>query len=103
MEFVEEVVFEWVKSNCVVQNPYKPWVVSPLSYSTNKFILDLRVYNNFLWKRKVLFEVCKIVLKYFEKDSFCFKFDLSEGYNYINIFSGHQTFLGFYDGSDEKL
>ena len=76
MEFVEEVVFEFVISHCIVQNPYKPWEVSPLSVSTNKFILDLRIYNKFLWKQKVRLEIWKIASKYFDKDSFCFKFDL---------------------------
>ena len=100
MEFVEEAVFELLKSNHVVQTPFKPWIVSPLSVSTNKLgkkrlILDLRILNKFLWKQKVRFEDWKIASEYFEKDSFCFKFDLSKGYHHVNIFSGHQTFLGF--------
>ena len=84
MEFVEEAVFELLKSNRVVQTPFKPWIVSPLSVSTNKLgkkrlILDLRILNKFLWKQKVRFEDWKIASEYFEKDSFCFKFDLSKG------------------------
>ena len=48
MEFVEEAVIELLKSNRVVQTPFKPWIVSPLSVSTNKLgkkrlILDLRI------------------------------------------------------------
>ena len=100
MDFVEEAVLELVKSNRVVQTPFKPWVVSPLSVSTNKsgkkrLILDLRILNKLLWKQKMRFEDWKIAVEYFEKDSFCFKFDLSKGYHHINIFPGHQTFLGF--------
>ena len=94
MEFVEEAVFELLKSNRVVQTPFKPWIVSPLSVSTDKLgkkrlILDLRILNKFLWKQKVRFEDWKIASEYFEKDSFCFKFDLSKGYHHVNIFSGH--------------
>ena len=36
MDFVEEAVSELVKTNCVVQTLFKPWVVSPLSVSINK-------------------------------------------------------------------
>ena len=36
MDFVEEAVLEMVKSNCLVQTPFKPWVASPLSVSTNQ-------------------------------------------------------------------
>ena len=100
MDLVEEAVLELVKSNRVVQAPFKPWVISPLSVSTNKsgkkrLILDLLLLNKLIWKQKVRFEDCKIASDYFEKDSFCFKFDLSKGYHHINVFSGHQTFLGF--------
>ena len=100
MEFVEEVVFELLKSNRVVQTPFKHWIVSQLSVSTNKLgkkrlIFDLKILNTFLWKQKVSFEDWKIASEYLEKDSFCFKFDLSKGYHHVNIFSGHQSFLGF--------
>ena len=100
MVFVEEAVSELVSSKRVVQTPFKPWVVSPLSVSTNKsgkkrLILDLRLLNKLIWKQKIRFEDWKIASEYFEKDSFCFKFDLSKGYHHINIFPGHQTFLGF--------
>ena len=60
-----------------------------------RLILDLRILNKLLWKQKMRFEDWKIAVEYFEKDSFCFKFDLSKGYHHINIFPGHQTFLGF--------
>ena len=100
MNFVEEAVLELEKSNRVVQTPFKPWVVSPLSVSINKsdkkrLILDLRLINKLIWKQKIRFEDYTVASEYFEKDSFCFKFDLSKGYHHINIFPGHQTFLGF--------
>ena len=44
---------------------------------------------------KVRFEDWKIASEYFEKNSFCFKFDLSKEYHHISIFPAHQTFLGF--------
>ena len=75
-------------------------MVSPLSVSTHKsgkmrLILDLRLLNKLIWKQKIRFEDWKIASDYFEKDSFCFKFDFSKGYHHIDIFPGHQTFLGF--------
>ena len=100
IDFVREAVSELVKAKCAVQTPFKPWVVSPRSVSTNKsdekrLILDLRLLNKLLWKQKVRFEDWKIASEYFEKNSFCFKFDLSEGHHHINIFPAHQTCLGF--------
>ena len=100
MEFVVEAVSELVQNKCVVETDSKPFVVSPLSVSVNKLgkkrlILDLRNLNKLLWKQKICFEEWKVAIDYFEKDSFYFKYDLSKGYHHINIFPGHQTFLGF--------
>ena len=41
------------------------------------------------------FEDWKVGLDYFKANSFCYKFDLSQGYHHIDIFPPHQTFLGF--------
>ena len=100
IEFVVEAVSKLVQNKCVVETDFKPFVVSPLSVSVNKLgkkrlILDLRNLNKLLWKQKNWFEDWKVAIDYFEKDSFCFKYDLSKGYHHINIFPGHQTFLGF--------
>lgn len=100
IEFVESAVNELVKKHCVIETPFKPHTVNPLSVSINKhgkkrLILDLRQVNKCLWKDSFTFEDWKIGLEYFESGSFSFKFDLSQGYHHIDIFPPHQTFLGF--------
>lgn len=100
MDFVESSISEMLANNYIVQTPFIPHVVNPLSVSINKqgkkwFILDLRLVNKHIWKEKISFEDWKVALDYFEKDSYCFKFDLSKGYYHLDIFPQHQTFLGF--------
>ena len=43
----------------------------------------------------VKYEDWKIALAYFQKNSYMISFDLKSGYNHIDIFKGHQFFLGF--------
>lgn len=100
MDFVEQSVNDLLKNGCVVETPFIPHTVNPLSVSKNKqgkkrLILDLRKINKYLWKDKFTFEDWKIGIEYFQKDAFCFKFDLSKSYHHIDIFPQHQQFLGF--------
>jgi len=100
LDFVSSAVEELLTNHCVLETPFIPTVVNPLSVSINKsgkkrLILDLRKVNSFLWKEKITFEDWKLGLDYFKKDSFCFKFDLSKGYHHIDICPQHQQFLGF--------
>ena len=44
---------------------------------------------------RVDYEDWKIVLSYFMKEAFMFSFDLENRYHRIEIFDGHQTYLGF--------
>ena len=99
-EFVCQAVAELLKSGCVVQVPFKPFVVNPLSVATNssgknRLILDLSVLNKFIRKDKFKFEDWKIAVQYFSKGSFLFKFDLKSGYHHFDICPQQQTFLGF--------
>ena len=100
MEFVEKAVIELITNQCVIETKFKPFIVNPLTVSINKegkkrLILDLRIVNKCIWKEKISFEDWKIGLEYFEKDAYCFKWDLSKGYLHINIFPAHQTTPGF--------
>ena len=52
-EFVNDAVNELVSLGCVVQVPFKPYIVSPLSVATNssgkkRLILDLSILNLFV-------------------------------------------------------
>ncbi|XP_052797745.1 uncharacterized protein LOC128229889 isoform X1 [Mya arenaria] len=100
IEFVKESIDDMLKNGFIEQTDFPPHVVSPLSVSVNKsgkkrLILDLRIVNKYIWKEKMTFEDWKVGVEYFEKDSYCYKFDLSKGYYHIDIFPEHKTFLGF--------
>ena len=60
-EFVSEAVDELVRSGCVLEVPFIPYLVSPLSVSINssgkkRLILDLSVMNKFVLKDHFKFE-----------------------------------------------
>lgn len=100
LDFVEETLSELQLNGCIKEVSSVPHVVNPLSVSINKqgkkrLILDLRKVNKLVWKDSFTFEDWKVGLEYFEKDAFCFKYDLSKGYYHIDIFEEHQTYLGF--------
>jgi len=103
-DFVSEAVSDLVQSGCVIQVPFQPFVVNPLSVATQKsgkkrLILDLSILNNFVKCDKIKFEDWKIAIQYFEKNIFMFKFDLRSGYLHLDICPQHQTYLGFeWDG-----
>lgn len=98
-DFVSDSIGELLESGCVVQVPFKPFVVSPLSVAENRekkrLILDLSVLNNYIKKEKIKFEDYKTALQYFNKNCFLVKFDLKSGYHHIDISKECQTFLGF--------
>ena len=59
-------------------------------------MLDLRYVNTHVYKDKIKFEDWKCFEHYLEgKKGYLIKFDLKNGYHYINIFEPHQKFLGF--------
>ncbi|CAC5360929.1 unnamed protein product [Mytilus coruscus] len=98
--FVNQTVSELVSTGCVVEVPFQPHVVNPLSVAIQKsckkrLILDLSVLNKSIKKDKIKFEDWKIAVQYFQKDSYMYKFDLSSGYFHLDICPQQQTFLGF--------
>ena len=98
-EFVSSSIQELIRTKRVVEAPFIPKVVSPLSVSSNKgkkrLILDLRYVNKHVWKDKVKFEDWKIFQRYLKKDGYVFTFDLKSGYHHVDIYPPHQTYLGF--------
>ena len=99
-EFVNEAVNELVSLGCVVQVPFKPYIVSPLSVATNssgkkRLILDLSILNLFVRKDKVKFEDWKLAVEYFHEKCYMIKFDLKSGYFHIDISPSQMSYLGF--------
>lgn len=100
MEFVSEAVSDLLETGCILQVPFKPVIVNPLSVAVNgsgkkRLILDLSVLNKFVRRDKVKFEDWKVAIQYFQQGCYMFKFDLKSGYHHIDICSSQQTFLGF--------
>ena len=97
--FVSDSIQELLRTKRIVEIPFKPHVVSPLSVSTNKgktrLILDLRYVNLHVWKERVKFEDWKVFLNYLSKEGSIFSFDLKSGYHHVDICPPHETFLGF--------
>ena len=60
-----------------------------------RLILDLRYVNKFLHKMHVKYEDWKTAMSYFARGAYMFSFDLKSGYHHVEIFEGHQTYLGF--------
>ena len=99
-EFVEEAIQDLVESGRVVETNVPPRVVNPLSVSVQangkkRLILDLRYVNKFLRKMHVKYEDWKTAMSYFARGEYMFSFDLKSGYHHVEIFEGHQTYLGF--------
>jgi hypothetical protein len=92
MDFVEKAVSELLKNHCIVEVPFTPHIINPLTVSINnlgkkRLILDLRKVNEHKWK---------VGLRYFTHDGYMFKFDLSKGYHHLDIFSkSSNVFLSF--------
>ena len=98
--FVESAIAELVHTHALVEVPFIPHVVNPLSVSIQssgkkRLILDLRHVNHFIWKQKFRCEDWRVLLSYVNKGDYLFSFDLKSGYHHIDIFPDHQTFLGF--------
>ena len=75
-------------------------VINPLSVSVQPLgkrwlILDLRVVNACLYKRKVKFDDHNKALDYFTLNGFMIKSDLKSSYHHLDIFPAHRKFLGF--------
>lgn len=99
-DFVEQVIRELVNLGCVVERTVPLLVVNPLSVSVQAsgkkgLILDLRYVNKFLNKMHVKYEDWRVAMSYFPLGANMFSPDLKFGYHHIEIFEGHQAYLGF--------
>ncbi|CAC5366298.1 unnamed protein product [Mytilus coruscus] len=98
--FVNEAISELLNIGCVIETPFQPFVVNPLSVAVQssgkkRLILDLNELNVFIKKEKITFEDWKVALNYFTKDCYQFKFDLKSGYFHYDACTKQHTYLGF--------
>ena len=69
--------------------------VSVQANGKKRLILDLRYVNKFPRKMHSKYEDRKTAISYFARGAYMFSFDLTSGYNHVEIFEGHQTYLSF--------
>ena len=99
-EFVSSAISDLLASGCVVQCQEQPYIVNPLTVSTQttdkkRLILDLRIPNKFLWKQPVKYEDLRTALLFLRREGLMFQFDLKSGYHHISIRPDHQKYLCF--------
>ncbi|CAC5407366.1 unnamed protein product [Mytilus coruscus] len=99
-KFVNEAISELLNIGCVIETPFQPFVVKPLSVAVQssgkkRLILDLSELNVFIKKERIKFEDWKVALNYFTKDCYQYKFDLKSGYFHYDVCTKQQTYLGF--------
>lgn len=100
-DFVSQAIGDLLKVGSVLEVPFVPYIVSPLSVAVNnssrkkRLILDLSVLNKFLWKDHFKFEDWKTAKEFIIKDGHMFKFDITSAYHHIDIAASHHSFLGF--------
>ena len=101
-DFVVSAISELLKVGSVVECPFPPVVVNPLSVSVQsngkkRLILDLRHVNFFVKKSKIRFEDAKSFLQCLlgRPTAWACSFDIKSGYHHIEIFESDQEFLGF--------
>jgi len=105
--FVSNTINELLDSGSIIEVPFKPTVINPLSVSFNssgkpRLILDLRFVNDYLVKDHIKFDDWRTFEQFIEPGGFLFKFDLRKGYHHIDILPDHQLFLGFSWLKDER-
>jgi len=105
--FVSNTINELLDSGSIIEVPFKPTVINPLSVAFNssgkpRLILDLRFVNDYLVKDHIKFDDWRTFEQFIEPGGFLFKFDLRKGYHHIDILPDHQLFLGFSWLKDER-
>ncbi|CAC5365463.1 unnamed protein product [Mytilus coruscus] len=99
-EFVSKSVNEVVLSGCVIEVPFQPYIVNPLSVATHKsekrrLISDLSTLYLSVKKGNIKFEDWKIAVQYFQKTYYLYKFNLKSDYFHLDICPQQHTYLGF--------
>ena len=99
-EFLSKAIDELLQSGSVIQVPFKPTIVNPLSVAFSsagkpRLILDLRFVNNHLIKEHITFDDWRVFEQFVAPSGYLFKFDFRKGYHHVDIFPDHQLFMGF--------
>lgn len=89
-----------MKSGSVIEVPFEPHVVNPLSVDTRpsgkqRLILDLRHVNKFLLIEHIKFDDWDTFQHFIRPGGFLFKLDLRKGYHHVSMAPEHQIYLGF--------
>lgn len=74
---------------------FQPSPKSLTSSGKNRLILDLSELNTVVDKKKVKFEDRNVMLIYFSKDCFLFKFDLKSGYHHNGLCRKRLIYFSF--------
>ena len=94
--FVDSSIGDLLATGRIKEVYGKPHVVNPLTVSEvgdkKRLILDLSHVNPHVFKNNIKFEDWKIMLQYVHKGDFLFKFDIKQGYHYIDIFDIKQGY-----------
>ncbi len=99
-DFVSNAILELLADGRIKQVDTAPLVISPLSVADNvpgklRLVLDLKYVNTHLVKQSIKYEDWKYFMQYVEAGGYAYKLDLKSGYHHVDIFSQHQTYLGF--------
>ena len=98
--FVESEIENLLESGRILEVSDPPTVINPLSVTDNpdgsqRLILDLSIVNDFILKDSIKFEDWRVMEEYVSQGDYLWKFDIQKGYHHIDVWEGHQTFLGF--------
>nr|XP_034335844.1 uncharacterized protein LOC105348263 isoform X2 [Crassostrea gigas] len=98
--FVQGAIMELLENGLISEQNTEFLVTNPLSVSVNssgkrRLILDLREVNKHVWKQSVKYDDIRSALMYTNKNSWCFKFDITSAYHHVDIFPDHRKYLGF--------
>ena len=80
-------------------------IKNPLTVAGNKLrlILDCRYINQHLQILKSKCEYIRTIRDLLQKNHYCFKCDIKQGYHHIDVLESHQTYFGFAWEIDGKL
>ena len=82
-DFVSEAISDLLRTKRDIVNPLS---VSVQPSGKKRLILDLRLVNLYVFKRKFRCEDISVAIQIFSKGYYLFKFDLKSGYHHVEIF-----------------
>ena len=98
--FVDNEINDLVERGVIVETPFVPWVVNPLTVNVNhegkkRLILDLRFLNQFVLLEHIRFDDWSTFQEYVIPGGWGYKFDLKHGYHHIDINFRFCAYFGF--------